>query len=106
MNVQEIKTKLTEATAEKNKEELTVEFVIDDKKFYINDMKAGTDTMEIHVTRKSYTPTPLNKFNNTLEHATSNLNVSVHNKDDNKDYKIDSLFCSEVFVEFTVQADS
>ncbi len=103
MNVNEMKSKMSEVTSGKNLDELTVEFVIDDKKFFIQDIKAGTDTMEINVSRSSYHPTTLSNFNNTLEHATSDLLVSINNQDNNQTYQIENLFCSEVFLEITVQ---
>jgi hypothetical protein len=103
MKVQEIKSKIQDLTSGKNADELTVEFVIGDKKFFIQDMKAGTDTMEINVSRKSYQPTSLNTFKNTLDHATMDLNVAIHDQDNNQSYQIENLFCGEVFVEITVQ---
>ena len=103
MNVNEIKSKINEGTSGKNNDELTVEFVIGDKKFFIQDMKAGTDTMEINVSRNSYKPTTVNHFAKTLEHATSDLNVTITNQDNNETYKVDGLFFSDVFVEITVQ---
>ena len=103
MNVQEIKSKISEITSGKTVEQITVEFVIDDKKYFIQDMKAGTDTMEINVSRSSYRPTSLSNFTSTLEHASSNLSVSIQNQDNSQSYQIENLFCSEVFVEITVQ---
>ena len=103
MKVQEIKSKIQDLTSDKNAEDLTVEFVIGDKKFFIQDIKAGTDTMEINVSRKSYQATSLNTFNNALDHASVDLNIDIHDQDNNQDYQIENLFCGEVFVEITVQ---
>lgn len=54
-----------------------VEFVLDAKKYFASDVKAGTDTMTIEVTRENYYPLSIDQLENSLKLANGELEVQV-----------------------------
>lgn len=55
-----------------------VEFVLDAKKYFASDIKAGTDTMAIQVTRDNYHPLTVSNFEESLNIASGELEISVY----------------------------
>lgn len=55
----------------------TVEFVLDAKKYFASEVKAGTDTMAIQVTRENYQPLTVSSLEETLKLAGEDLEVQI-----------------------------
>tara|TARA_Y100000768_G_scaffold387154_1_gene377477 strand:- start:770 stop:1075 length:306 start_codon:yes stop_codon:yes gene_type:complete len=55
----------------------TVEFVVDTKKLFVEDIKAGVDTMAFSVTRDNFRTLTIDELNNALDTARGDLDVEV-----------------------------
>lgn len=55
----------------------TIEFVLDAKKFFASDVKAGANTMTFEITRDNYHPLTLNRFEESLKLAGGELEIQV-----------------------------
>lgn len=76
-----------------------VEFILGTKKFFISDVKAGTDTMLIEVTRKFFKNFSVESLSSVLRNASGHLNVSVKNLDSNANTTVDKLYLSNDHLE-------
>ncbi len=62
----------------------TIEFVVDAKKFFASDVKAGANTMTFEITRDNYHPLSLNRFEESLKLAAGDLSINVKQGSNNK----------------------
>ena len=99
MLVNQVLSKIQELKSAGELNNQTVEFVIDTQKYYVKDLKAGTDTCAFEVTRKSFRPLSVGDFENALGQAGKDLETTVVNIDKNTELKIEGLFASHNFLE-------
>jgi hypothetical protein len=79
----------------------TVEFVMDAKKYFAEDVKAGTDTMAFTITRDNYHPLTLGKLQESLKIASAGLEVDVfHGK---KKLNVASSFMTDTTLELVLE---
>tara|TARA_R110002072_G_scaffold64203_4_gene159616 strand:- start:61398 stop:61712 length:315 start_codon:yes stop_codon:yes gene_type:complete len=104
MNVQQVIEKISTMPTSSPIGSLNIEFVIDTKKLFIKDVKAGTDTMIIEVTRKQFRPFKAEEFKNILNVASSHLECQVINLDANGAQKnITDFFATNHAIEISVE---
>jgi tRNA splicing ligase len=77
VKVKEIRELVSSLQKEGNFNQKTVEFVVDTKKYFAEDIKAGVDTMAFSVTRENYRPLTLDQLASALEVARGDLEVEV-----------------------------
>lgn len=79
MKVSEMRSLINNLKNEGKLTDQKIEFVMDTKKYFANDVKAGTDTMKIEITRENYHPLTVENFVNGLSLASSDLEITVVN---------------------------
>lgn len=77
MKVKELRDLISKLKGEGKLSSQTVEFVMDNKKYFASDVKAGTNTMAFEITRENYHPLTLKKFEDSLSIANGELDVAV-----------------------------
>lgn len=77
MKVKEMRELISKLKGESQIQNQTVEFVVDAKKFFASDVKAGTDTMAIEITRENYRPLSIDAFESSLALASGDLEIQV-----------------------------
>lgn len=77
MKVKEMRELISKLKGESQLSNQTVEFVVDAKKFFASNVKAGTDTMAIEITRDNYHPLTIDAFENSLSLASGDLDITV-----------------------------
>lgn len=96
MKVKELRDLVSSLKGEGKLTNQTVEFVIDAKKYFASDVKAGTNTMVFEVTRDTYRPLTLSKFEESLALANGDIDVAVqqgtNKKTISESYLTDSTF--------------
>ncbi len=103
MLVSELKQEITKLKSEGSLKNQMVEFVIDTKKHYVSDIKAGADTMIFKVARTPYTGLQTDELCKALDQANNALEAKIINADNNQTLAIDSLHCGQVFLEIAAQ---
>lgn len=79
----------------------TVEFVVDAKKFFAEDVKAGTNTMAFSITRENYHPLSLSSLANSLSIASAGLEVEVYQG--SKKLTVSSSFMTDSALELVLE---
>lgn len=77
MKVKELRDLVSKLKSEGKLSSQTVEFVLDSKKYFASDVKAGTNTMAFEITRENYHPLTLQRFEDSLKIANGDLDVNV-----------------------------
>ncbi|MCP4912118.1 MAG: hypothetical protein GY909_03280 [Oligoflexia bacterium] len=104
MNVQQVIEKISSLPTTSPLGGLNIEFVTDAKKLFIKDVKAGTDTMKIEITRKMYRPYNVEEFKTVLSHAGPTLECEIVNLDANGATKaITDFFATNHAIEIVVE---
>lgn len=100
VKVKELRELVTKLKGEKALDSHTVEFVLDAKKYFASDVKAGTNTMTIEITRENYHPLSVNSLEETLSIAGGDLEVNVLQGKNGK--TITDHFVTDSAVEFVL----
>ena len=100
VKVKELRELVTKLKGEKTLETHTVEFVLDAKKYFASNVKAGTDTMTIEITRDNYHPLTVDSLEQTLNIAGGDLEVNVLQGKNGK--TITEHFVTDSAVEFVL----
>jgi len=87
--------------AESKNSHKTVEFIMETKKYFAENVKAGTDTMAFTITRDNYHPLTLEALQESLKIASAGLDVEVfHGK---KKLSIASSFMTNSALELVLE---
>lgn len=87
MKVKELRSMIEQYTATKNMADHQVEFVSNNKKFFAEDVKAGTDTLEFSITRSNYYPLTMDGLISALKLANGEVEVQVSEASGKKSIK-------------------
>ena len=79
----------------------TVEFIMDAKKFFAEDVKAGTNTMAFSITRENYHPLTLSSLGESLKIASAALEVEVYQG--SKKLSVASSFMTDSALELVLE---
>ena len=77
MKVKEMRDLITSLKSEGKLNGQTVEFVLNAKKFFASDVKAGTNTMACQITRNNFHPLSVDSFESSLKQASGDLEVLI-----------------------------
>ena len=77
MKVKEMKELLAGLKSEGKIDGQKVEFVLDTKKYFASNVKAGANTMTLEITRENYHPLSLESFESNLDLAGGDLEIQV-----------------------------
>jgi hypothetical protein len=100
MKVNELREQIKSWNNEGKLKEQTVEFIIDSKKYFASDVKAGVNTMSFEVTRNNYKPLPLAELKQNLSIAGGDIAIEVSQA--GKAKNIEQLYLSNDFIEITL----
>lgn len=100
MKVKELRDLVAKLKGDGTADSHTVEFVLDAKKYFASDVKAGTDTMAIEVTRENYHPLTVAQLASSLEIASGDLEVKVFQGKNSK--TISEHYVTDSFLELVL----
>ena len=100
MNVSEFRSQISTWENEGKIKAQTVEFIIDSKKYFASDVKAGVNTMSFEVTRNNYKPLPLKGLKDDLALAAGEVEVIIRANNNQK--SIESIYLSDDFMEIVL----
>ncbi len=101
MKVKEMRELVSSLQKEGALEGKTVEFVVDTKKYFAEDIKAGVDTMAFALTRNDFHPLTISGLNTALEMARGDLDIEVIVGKNKK--VITSTYCGKTSFELVVE---
>lgn len=100
MKVNELRDKINSWESEGKIKDQTIEFIINLKKHFVTDVKAGANTMSFDVTRSQYTPLTVSTLKNHLQIASGDTVIKITQGTTEK--AIEDLYLSDDFLEFVL----
>ena len=97
MKVREFREQIKSWETEGKLKSQTVEFIIDSKKYFASEVKAGVNTMSFSVTRENYQPLDLSALQSNLKVAGGDITIQISHGTNAKD--IEQLYISDDFIE-------
>jgi hypothetical protein len=98
MKVSELREKINSWESEGKVKDQTVEFIINSKKHFVSDVKAGANTMTFDVTRSQYTPLTVESLRSNLSISSGDTTIKITQNAAEK--SIEDLYLSSDFLEF------
>ena len=100
MKVSELREKISSWESEGKVSTQTVEFIINSKKHFVSDVKAGANTMSFDVTRSQYSPLTVESLKGNLQISSGDTVIKITQGTAEK--TIEDLYLSADFLEFVL----